>query len=131
MAGKVSSKANEEGANQPVTSSLQGSSSSAAQAMDESTRPEHERPATEDSSRAPKHLLMNVISYADMREDMEPNLSQDAFGEDVFDSLETYDFNVEDDEDWDYMLMMKMLQLQAMKMTPRSSCTRMTRKSLS
>ena len=29
------------------TSSLQGSSSSAAQAMDESTRPERERPATE------------------------------------------------------------------------------------
>ena len=48
---------------------------------------------------------MNVISYADMREDidMEPDLSQDAFGEDVIDSLETYDFDVEDDEDWDYV----------------------------
>ena len=42
QAGKVSSRANEEGANEPVTSSLQSSSSSAAQAMDESTRPEHE-----------------------------------------------------------------------------------------
>ena len=106
QAGKVSSGANEEGANEPGTSSLQGSSSSAAQAMDESTRPEHERPAmpaTEDSSRAPKQLRMNVISYADIREDMEPDLSQDAFGEDVIDSLETYDFDVEDDEDWDHV----------------------------
>ena len=103
QAGKVSSRANEEGANEPVTSSFQSSSSSAAQAMDESTQPEHERPATEDSSRAPKQLRMNVISYADMHEDMEPDLSQDAFGEDVIDSLETYDFDVEDDEDWDYV----------------------------
>ena len=103
QAGKVSSRANEEGANEPVTSSLQSSASSAAQAMDESTRPEYERPATEDSSRAPKQLRMNVISYADMHEDMEPDLSQDAFGEDVIDSLETYDFDVEDDEDWDYV----------------------------
>ena len=47
--------------------------------MDESTRPEHERPAAEDSSRAPKYLRMNVIPYADMHEDMEPDLSQDAF----------------------------------------------------
>ena len=69
--------------------------------MDEGTRPEYERPATEDSS--PKQLRMNVISYADMHEDMEPDLSQDAFGEDVIDSLETYDFDVEDDEDWDYV----------------------------
>ena len=44
-----------------------------------------------------------MISYADMHEDMEPDLSQDAFGEDVIDSLETYDFDVEDDEDWDYV----------------------------
>ena len=50
QAGKVSSKAKEEGSSEPITSSL----SSVAQAMDESTRPEHERPATEDSSRAPK-----------------------------------------------------------------------------
>ena len=103
QAGKVSSRANEEGTNEPGTSSLQGSSSSAAQAMDESTRPEHERPATEDSSRAPKQWRMNVISYADMHEDMEPDLSQDAFGEDVIDSLETYDFDVDDDEDWDHV----------------------------
>ena len=103
QAGKVSAGANEEGANEPGTSSLQGSSSSAAQAMDEGTRPEHERPATEDSSRAPKQLRMNVISYADIREDMEPDLSQDAFGEDVTDSLETYDFDVEDDEDLDHV----------------------------
>ena len=92
-----------EGANEPGTSSLQGSSSSAAQAMDEGARPEHERPATEDSSRAPKQLRMNVISYVDIREDMEPDLSQDAFGEDVIDSLETYDFDVEDDEDWGHV----------------------------
>ena len=71
--------------------------------MDECTRPEHERPATEDSSRAPKQLRMNVISYADMHEDMEPDLFQDAFGEDVIDSLETYDFDVDDHEDWDYV----------------------------
>ena len=83
QAGKVSSKAKEEGSNEPSTSSLQSSSSSAAQAMDEST---------EESSRAPKQLRMNVISYADMPEDMEPDLSQDAFGEDVIDSLESYDF---------------------------------------
>ena len=71
--------------------------------MDERTRPEHDRPATEDSSRAPKQLRMNVISYADMHEDMEPDLSQDAFGEDVIDSLESYDFDVEEDEDWDHV----------------------------
>ena len=46
---------------------------------------------------------MNVISYADMHEDMEPDLSQDAFGEDVIDSLESYDFDVEDDEDWGHV----------------------------
>ena len=80
QAGKVSSKAKEEGSNEPITSSLQSSPSSATQAMDESTRPEHERPATEDSSRAPKQLRMNVISYPDMHEDTEPDLSQDAFG---------------------------------------------------
>ena len=71
--------------------------------MDESTRPEHERPATEDSSRAPKQLRMNVISYADMHEDMEPDLSQDAFGEDVIHSLESYDFDFEDNDDWDHV----------------------------
>ena len=38
-----------------------------------------------------------MISYVDTHEDMEPDLSQDAFGEDVIDSLETYDFDVEDD----------------------------------
>ena len=97
------SKANEEGANEPGTSSPQGSSSSVAQAMDESVRPEHETPAMEDSSRAPKELRMNVISYADMHEDVEPDSFQDAFGEDVLDSLETYDFDVEDDEDWDHV----------------------------
>ena len=102
QAGKVSSKARGEGSSEPITPSLQSSSSSATQAMDESTRPEHERPATEDSSKAPKQLRMNVISYADMHEDMEPDLSQDAFGEDVIDSLESYDFNVEDDDEWDY-----------------------------
>ena len=89
QAGKTSSRANEEGTNEPVTSSLQSSSSSAARAMDESTRPEDERAATEDSSRAPKPLRMNMISYADMHEDMGPDLSQDAFGEDAIDSLET------------------------------------------
>ena len=100
QAGKVSSKASGEGSKELLTSSLQSSSSSAAQTMDESTRPEHERPATEDSSRAPKQLRMNVISYADMHEDMGPDLSQDAFGEDVIDSLESYDFDVEDDDDY-------------------------------
>ena len=109
QAGKVSWSADEKGANEPVTSSLQSSSSSVAQAMDESTRPEHERPATEDSSRAPKQLRMNLISYADKHEAMEPDLSQDAFGEDVIDSLETYDVGA--------MLMTQMLQLQVMKMT--------------
>ena len=74
-----------------------------AQAIDESTRPEHERPATENSSRAPKQLRLNVISNTNMQEDMEPDLSQDAFGEDVIDSLETYDFDVENDEDWDHV----------------------------
>ena len=103
QAGLVSSRANEDGTNEPGTSSLQGSSSSAAQAMDESTRPEDERPATEDSSRAPKRLRMNVISHADMHEDMEPDLSQDAFGKDVIDSLETYAFDIDDDEDWDHV----------------------------
>ena len=38
-----------------------------------------------------------------MHEDMEPDLSQDAFGEDVIDSLESYDFDVEDDDDWDHV----------------------------
>ena len=103
QAGKVRSRANEAGTHERGTSSLQGSSSSAAQAMDESTRPEHEGPATEESSRAPKQLRMNVISYADMHQDMEPDLSQDAFGEDVIVSLETYDFDVEDDEDCDHV----------------------------
>ena len=42
QAGKVLSKANEEGSNELLASSLQSSSSSLAQAMDESTRPEHE-----------------------------------------------------------------------------------------
>ena len=102
QAGQVSSGAHKEGTDEPGSSVLQGSSSSAAQAMDESTRPEHERPATEDS-RAPKQLRMNVISYADMHEDMEPDLLQDAFGEDVIDSLESYDFDVEDDDDWDHV----------------------------
>ena len=74
-----------------------------------------------------------MISYADMHEDMEPDLSQDAFGEDVIDSLETYDFDVDDDEDWDYVddenfvATSKKMTL----MTLRSSCTRMTRRSLS
>ena len=74
-----------------------------------------------------------MISYADMHEDMEPDLSQDAFGEDVIDSLETYDFDVDDDEGWDYVddenfvATSKKMTL----MTLRSSCTRMTRRSLS
>ena len=38
-----------------------------------------------------------------MHEDMEPDLSQDAFGEYVIDSVESYDFDVEDDDDWDHV----------------------------
>ena len=85
----------------PGTTLLQGASSSTSHAMDESSRPEREQPELEDSARAAKRMRMNVISYADMQENMEPDLSQEAFGEEVIDSLESYDFQVDDDDDWD------------------------------
>ncbi len=66
----------------PATNLPQGASST-SQAMDESSRPEHERPEGDDTARAPKQTRMNVISDANMHEDMDPDLSQEAFGEDV------------------------------------------------
>ncbi len=64
----------------PATAIPQGSSSSTSKAMDETSRPVHDRPEGDDTARAPKQMRMNVISYAEMHEDMEPDLSQEAFG---------------------------------------------------
>ena len=81
----------------PLSSLLQLATSSTTQAMDESARPVHEQPDLEDTSRAPKQLRMNVITYSEMQADLEPDLSQRAFGEEVINSLEAYDIVGDDD----------------------------------
>ena len=70
--------------------------------MDETSRPEHDRPEGDDTARAPKRMRMRLISYAEMHEDMEPDLSQEAFGGDVIGSLESYDFDIDDETEWDF-----------------------------
>lgn len=60
---------------------------SSSQAMDESTKSVHEPPEFDSSSKAPKQTRMQVISFVDMREDMDPNLTVSSFGEEVVDSL--------------------------------------------
>ena len=66
-----------------------GPSSGSTQAMDESSRPDREPPELDSTPQAPKQMRMQVISFADMHEDMDPDLSTKAFGEDVIDSLES------------------------------------------
>lgn len=74
---------------------------SSSQAMDESTKSVHEPPEFDSSSKAPKQTRMQVISFVDMREDMDPNLTVSSFGEEVVDSLESYDLELDDDIEWD------------------------------
>ena len=78
-----------------------GPSSGSTQAMDESSRPDREPPELDSTPKAPKQMRMQVISFADMHEDMDPDLSTKAFGEDVIDSLESYDLELDCDTEWD------------------------------
>ena len=84
-----------------LKSLLQGATSSTTQAMDKSASPVHEQPDLEDTFRARKQLRMHVITYSEMHEDLEPDLSQGAFGEEAIALLETYDIEIDDDVDWD------------------------------
>lgn len=74
---------------------------SSSQAMDETTKPVHEPSEFDSSSKAPKQMRMQVISFVDMHEDMDPNLTVSSFGEEVVDSLESYDLELDDDIEWD------------------------------
>ena len=58
-------------------------------AMDESPRPEREPPELDSTPKAPKQMRMQVISFADMHEEMDQDLSTKAFGEEVIDPLES------------------------------------------
>ena len=69
--------------------------------MDESSRPEREPPELDSTPKAPKQMRMQVISFVDMHEDMDPDLLTKASGEDVIDSLESYDFELDYDTEWD------------------------------
>lgn len=87
-----------------VEASVLGQSSQPSrtpQVIGDSSKPEHERPELDSTPKAPKQMQMQVISFADMREDMDPDLSAKAFGEEVIDSLESFDFELEYDIDWD------------------------------
>lgn len=75
--------------------------SGSSQAMDESSRPEREPPELDSTPKAPKQMRSQVISFADMHEDMDPDLSTKAFGEEVIDSLESYDLKLDFDIEWD------------------------------
>lgn len=73
-----------------MTPSGDGSQSSdTAQVVGDSSKPEHERPELDSAPKAPKQMQMQVVSFAEMHEDMDPDLSTKAFGEDVIDSLES------------------------------------------
>ena len=87
-------------ADTPLSSLLQGATSSTTQAMDESAVHVPEQPDLKDNSRAPKPLRTNVISYSEMHEDMEPDCHKEFS---VKESLVhwRHDIQVDDDVDWD------------------------------
>ena len=66
---------------------------SSSQAMDETTKPVHEPSEFDSSSKAPKQMRMQVISFVDMHEDMDPNLTVSSFGEEVMTSSWTMTSN--------------------------------------
>ena len=69
--------------------------------MDDSSKPEYECPELDSTPKAPKQRRMHVVSFAEMHEDMDPDLSTKAFGEDVINSLESYDLELEYGIEWD------------------------------
>jgi len=62
--------------------------------VDDSSKPEYERPELDSTPKAPKQRRMQVVSFAEMHEDIDPDLSTKAFGEDVINSLELYDLEL-------------------------------------